>query len=79
MVKVILMVVVVVVVVWMCIMVKLSNGKTEPALVLVSDSYSEDEIISVCDNRASSSPVYTIIDYLHLIIIVLRKIYVILT
>ena len=79
MVKVILMVVVVVVVVWMCIMVKLSNGKTEPALVLVLDSYSEDEIISVCDNRASSSPVYTITDYLHLITIALRKIYVILT
>ena len=39
------------------------NGKTEPALVLVSDSYSEDEIISVCDSGPSSSPTYTITDY----------------
>ena len=40
------------------------NGKTEPALVLVLDSYSEDKIISVCDSRPSSSPAYTITDYL---------------
>jgi len=40
------------------------NGKTEPALVSVSDSYLEDEIISICDSRPSSSPVYTITDYL---------------
>ena len=40
------------------------NGKTEPALVLVSDSYSEDEIISVCGSRPSSSPAYTFTDYL---------------
>jgi len=40
------------------------NGKTEPALVSVSDSYSEDEIISICDSRPSSSPAYTITDYL---------------
>ena len=40
------------------------NGKTEPALVLVSDSCSEDEEISVCDSGPSSSPAYTIIDYL---------------
>ena len=40
------------------------NGKTEPALVSVSDSYSEDEIISVRDSRPSSSPAYTITDYL---------------
>ena len=39
------------------------NGKTEPALVSVSDSYSEDEIISVCDSGPSSSPTYTITDY----------------
>ena len=55
------------------------NGKTEPALVLVSDSYSEDEIISVCDSRPFSSPAYIITDYLHLLTIALRKIYVILT
>ena len=40
------------------------KGKTEPALVLVSDSYSEDEIISVCDSGPSSSPTYTITNYL---------------
>ena len=55
------------------------NGKTEPALVLVSDLYSEDKIISVCNSRPSSSPAYTITDYLHLLTIALRKIYVILT
>jgi len=40
------------------------RGKTEPALVSVSDSYSEDEIISVCDSGPSSSLTYTITDYL---------------
>jgi len=40
------------------------KGKTEHALVLVSDSYSEDEIISVCGSRPSSSPAYTLTDYL---------------
>ena len=40
------------------------RGKTEPALVSVSDSYSNDEIISICDSGPSSSPTYTIIDYL---------------
>ena len=39
------------------------RGKTEPALVSVSDSYSEDEIISVRDSGPSSSPTYTITDY----------------
>ena len=40
------------------------RGKTKPALVLVSDSYSKDEIISVGDSRTSSSPAYTLTDYL---------------
>jgi len=40
------------------------SGRTEPALVSVSDSYSEDEEISVCDSGPSSSPAYTITDYL---------------
>jgi len=40
------------------------KGKTKPALVLVSDSYSKDEIISICDSRPSSSPAYTATDYL---------------
>ena len=38
-------------------------GNAEPMLDSVSDSYSEDEIISVCDSRSSSSPAYTITDY----------------
>ena len=40
------------------------RGKTEPALVSVSDSYSEDKIISVCNSGPSSSFTYTITDYL---------------
>ena len=40
------------------------SGRTEPALVSVSDLYSEDEEISVCDSGLSSSPTYTITDYL---------------
>jgi len=40
------------------------KGKTEPILVSLSDSYSKDEEISVCDSRPSSSPAYTITDYL---------------
>ena len=40
------------------------SGNTEPALVLVSDSYSEDEIISVGDSGPSSSPTYTLTNYL---------------
>ena len=40
------------------------NSRTEPALVSVSDSYSEDEIISIRGSRPSSSPTCTITDYL---------------
>jgi len=40
------------------------NGNTKPMLDSVSDLYSEDEIILVCDSRPSSSPAYTITDYL---------------
>jgi len=40
------------------------SGRTEPALVSVSDSYSEDKEISVCDSGSSSSPAYTITNYL---------------
>ena len=40
------------------------SGKTEPALVSVLDSYSEDEEISVHDSRPFSSSAYTITDYL---------------
>ena len=40
------------------------SGRAEPVLVSLSDSYSEDEEISVCDSGPSSSPAYTITDYL---------------
>ena len=40
------------------------KGKTKPALVSVSDSYSEDKEISVCNSGPSSSPTYTITNYL---------------
>jgi len=39
------------------------NGKAEPVLVSVSDSYSKDDSISVCNSRPSSSPAYTLTDY----------------
>ena len=32
-------------------------------LVSLSDLYSEDEEISVCNSRPSSSPTYTVTDY----------------
>ena len=40
------------------------NGNAKPVLDSVSDSYSEDKIISVCNSKPSSSPAYTITDYL---------------
>ena len=40
------------------------NGRAEPMLVSLSDSYLEDKEISVCDSRPSSSPAYTITNYL---------------
>ena len=40
------------------------SGNTEPVLVSVSDSYSEDAEISVGDSGPSSSPTYTLTDYL---------------
>ena len=35
------------------------KGRAKPVLDSVSDSYSEDEIISRCDSRPSSCPAYT--------------------
>ena len=40
------------------------KGRAKPVLDSVSDSYSEDEIISVSDSGPSSSSTYTITDYL---------------
>ncbi len=39
------------------------SGNAKPVLDSVSGSYLDDEIISVCDSRPSSSPTYTITDY----------------
>jgi len=39
------------------------NGRAEPVLVSLSDSYSEEDSISVCDSRLSSCSAYTITDY----------------
>ena len=55
------------------------NGKTEPALVSVLDSYSEDEAISISDSRYSSYPAYTATDYFYKPTTALRKRYTILT
>ena len=55
------------------------NGKTKPALVSVSDSYSEDEAISISDSRYSSYPAYTATDYFYTLTTALRKRYMILT
>ena len=37
--------------------------RAEPVLVSLFISYSEDDSISVCDNRPSSCPAYIITDY----------------
>ena len=39
------------------------KGRAEPVLVLLSDSYSDDNSFSVHDSRFSSSPAYTATDY----------------
>ena len=39
------------------------KGRAEPMLVSLSDLYSKDNSISVCDSRPSSCPAYTITDY----------------
>ena len=36
------------------------TGRAEPMLVSLSDSYSEDDAISVGDSRYSSYPAYTV-------------------
>jgi len=55
------------------------NGKTEPALVSVSDSYLEDEAISISNSRYSSYPAYTATDYFYTPTTALKKRYTILT
>ena len=49
------------------------SGRAEPVLVSLSDSYSEDEEISICDSGPSLSPTYTITDYFYQLATALRK------
>ena len=39
------------------------KGRAEPVLVSLSDSYFDDDSVSVRDSRPSSSPAYTATDY----------------
>jgi len=55
------------------------NGKTEPMLVSVLNSYSEDKAISISDSRYSFYPAYTATDYFYKPTTALRKRYTILT
>ena len=54
------------------------SGKTESVLVSVSDSYSDDEAISVSDSQYSSYPAYTVTDYFYRLDTALKKMYAIL-
>jgi len=47
--------------------------RMEPALVSLSDSYSDDDSILVYDSRSSSSPAYTATGYLCLLTTALMK------
>ena len=49
------------------------SGKTEPALVSVSDSYSDNEAILVSDSRYSSYLAYTVTDYFYRLATALKK------
>ena len=49
------------------------SGKTEPALVLVLDSYSDDEAISVSNSWYPSYPAYTVTDYFYRLTTALKK------
>ena len=51
------------------------KNKAEPMLVLLSDLYSEDEEIFVCDSGPSSSPTYTITSYLSTGYYLRKKVY----
>ena len=49
------------------------RGSVEPVLVSLSDSYSDDDEISVSDSRYSSYPAYTGTDYFALLTTALKK------
>ena len=50
------------------------TGRAEPMLVSLSDSYSDDEAISVSDSRYSSYPAYTDTDYFYQLTTALMKV-----
>jgi len=54
------------------------NGKVEPVLVSLSNSYSDDKAISVSDSRYSSYPAYTDTDYFYQPTTALMEMYTIL-
>jgi len=49
------------------------RGSAEPVLVSLSDSYSDNDKISVSDSRYSSYPAYTDTDYFALLTTTLKK------
>ena len=49
------------------------RGSVEPVLVSLSNSYSDDDEISVSDSRYSSYPAYTGTDYFALLTTSLKK------
>ena len=49
------------------------SSKTEPALVSVSDSYSDNNAISISDSRYSSYSAYTDTDYFYQLTTALMK------
>ena len=50
------------------------KGRAEPVLVSLSDSYSDDEAISISNSRYSSYPVYTDTDYFYQLTTALMKV-----
>jgi len=50
------------------------KGSAEPVLVSLSDSYLDEDSVSVSDSRPSSCPAYTVTDYFHLLTTALRKV-----
>jgi len=54
------------------------KGRAEPMLVSLSDSYSDDEAISVSNSRYSFYPAYTDTDYFYQLTTALMQMYIIL-
>ena len=50
------------------------KGSIEPVLVLLSDSYLDEDSVSVSDSRPSFCPAYTVTNYFCLLNTALRKV-----